>query len=133
MKNFSSPNSQQDFASSSSLNKHKNIHNKTIQCEFFLKCFGSKSHLTTHMKTHMKEKLYACSTCDKMFALKHSLQRHQTTHSDVRKFKCNICPDERCFKTKDQLSRHMKYHYEPSHQCEVCLKKFHCISDLNTQ
>ena len=126
MKNFSLPNLQQDFATTSGLNKYKNIHDKTIQCKFRLKCFESKSLLTNHMRNQTEEIFYACSTCGKMFAHKHSLQRHQTTHSDERKFKCNICPDERCFKTKDQLSRHMKFHYEPSHQCEVCLKKFHC-------
>ena len=72
-----------------------------------------------------------CSTCDKKFAHKANLQNHETTHSDERKFKCEICQDERYFKTKQDLNNHMKFHYEPSYQCQVCQKSFHCKKDLN--
>ena len=84
------------------------------------------------MRIHTGEKPYECSTCDRRFANKQTLQNHQATHSDERKFKCKICPDDRSFKTKGQLSQHMKFHYEPSHRCEVCQKSFHCKSTLNS-
>ena len=71
-----------------------------------------------------------CSTCGKKFAQKSSLQNHQATHSDERKFKCNICPDERYFKTKSQLRKHLVYHYEPKHSCLHCNKKCHTSADL---
>ena len=83
------------------------------------------------MRTHNGEKPYVCCICDKRFAQKNYLQRHQETHSDERKFKCTICPDERSFKTKNQLSTHMKLHYEPSHQCEVCQKSFYIKAVLD--
>ena len=82
------------------------------------------------MRTYIGEKPYVCSTCGKRFAKKSSLQNHQATHSDERNFKCKICPDDRYFKTKDQLKMHMKFHYEPKHSCVHCNKKFHTSSNL---
>ena len=55
---------------------------------------------------------------------------HEATHSDERNFKCNICPDERSFKTKHDLSGHMKFYYEPKHSCPKCGKKFFTSTTL---
>ena len=82
------------------------------------------------MRTHSGEKPYNCSICNRKFVSKYLLNVHQATHSDERKFKCNICPDERYFKTKDQLSNHKLLHYEPKFTCSHCNKKFYTSSDL---
>ena len=71
-----------------------------------------------------------CSTCDRRFSQKNDLHRHQATHTDERKFKCEVCLDKRSFKTKCQLTNHMKFHYEPKHWCLKCGKKFHRSDSL---
>ena len=89
------------------------IHNdwEAFKYDVCLKRFLFKSELENHYVTHTGENPFACHICDRKFSRKYNLVQHQATHSDVRNFKCSICPEGRFFKTKDQLSTHMLYHY----------------------
>ena len=118
------------LASRGSFYHHKKLHDKTFQCKICLKPCASKALLTIHNRSHTGEKPYACSICDKRFARKDQLKKHQVAHSDERKFKCKICPDKRSFKTKGDLTKHMKFHYEPTYSCTKCGKKFHTSFQL---
>ena len=103
------------------------IHDKSkaFECDVCWKLFISNYHLTIHYRSHTGEKPFACQICDKKFSVKGNLKVHQTTHSDVKSFKCSICPKGRFFKTKDQLTRHMVFHYEPKFSCSYCDYKTH--------
>ena len=109
----------------------RNIEGKGLKCNVCSKLFQSKSKLVEHYRKHTGEKPFACQICDKKFAHKCALVDHQTFHSDVRNFKCSICPESRSFKTKDQLSHHMVFHYEPKFVCSHCDYKAHTKSNLS--
>ena len=103
---------------------------KSHKCDVCLKVFISKSHLKEHYRTHTGEKPFACKICEKKFARKSALVQHQATHSEIKSFRCSICPEGRFFKTKDQLSRHMVFHYEPKLSCSFCDHKSYTTSCL---
>ena len=120
------------YANKYSLTQNLIIHDdsKAFKCDVCLKKFPSKSHLEQHYRTHTGEKPFACHICNRKFAKKSHLVRHQATHNDVRNFKCSICPEGRFFKTKDTLTCHMLYHYEPKYSCNNCDHKSYTASDL---
>ena len=129
-KNFECLTCNKKFASKTSLKNHKRIHRKNVLCKFCLKSFRDKTNLFRHVRIHKGEKPYVCFTCDKKFATKYQLQDHQATHSEERNFKCMVCPDNRSFKTKDQLTTHMFFHYEKQFACKQCGKKYYTSAHL---
>ena len=121
------------FSRKSSFNKHnrtKHDESNPNKCKVCLKVFADKFQLDTHNRVHTGQKPFVCSTCGKRFTTKGNLTNHQVTHSEERKHKCSICPEGRFFKTINQLSKHMRYHFEPEHECKHCGKKFHTSSNL---
>ncbi|OAD79684.1 C2H2-type zinc finger transcription factor, partial [Phycomyces blakesleeanus NRRL 1555(-)] len=69
--------------------------------------FSRRYNLTTHVKTHDKQRIkeHGCTFCDKAFDRKHDRDRHvATVHHNKRTFTCKICPTS--FTRRDALSRH---------------------------
>ena len=53
---------------------------KTFSCDYCSRCFGFKSKLAEHLRTHTGERPFQCLQCHKRFALKHNLKAHMVTH-----------------------------------------------------
>ncbi|OWR53094.1 GDNF-inducible zinc finger protein 1 isoform X2 [Danaus plexippus] len=51
---------------------------------------------------------HACPRCRKAFHSRKDMRRHAAIHSDSKPFRCKACPDERRFRRKDNLERHIR-------------------------
>ena len=94
-------------------------HNK-LSCRVCKKVF-TKHNLENIKNTILKDTVEFTQVINHLCALlvaskftqKAHLKAHETTTSDERKYRCDICVEGRFFKTKGQLSTHLKLHFEP--------------------
>ncbi|KAM7419689.1 hypothetical protein PAMA_016667 [Pampus argenteus] len=91
--------------------------------------FTEKEKLEEHMKTHVKEKPYACPDCGKKFINESYIQIHQRIHTGEKPFLCSQCG--RGFHTASSLKLHeMQHSGERPFACSICGKKFRINSYL---
>jgi hypothetical protein len=88
----------------------------------------------------VQAKNFKCGTCEKIFQLKTNLARHEKFYQErcaywtARKkrdqpFVCDQCGKQ--YKSKFEVSQHVKSHRELKFRCCVCLLKFKSRPDLN--
>lgn len=67
--------------------------------------------LARHMNTHSKVKRYICDICGAGYTQAYSLSVHkEAQHAGVKQYFCDICKNEKSYRTRDALKRHLKWH-----------------------
>ncbi|GBN43315.1 Histone-lysine N-methyltransferase PRDM9 [Araneus ventricosus] len=103
---------------------------KPHACYMCPKKFKQKSHLVSHLQTHMGEKPFVCDICGKGSTRKGDFERHYRTHTGEKPFVCDICGKE--FTNKRNLGTHYRTHTgEKPFVCVICDKGFVRKNDLD--
>ncbi|CAH2269679.1 jg18935 [Pararge aegeria aegeria] len=79
---------------------------------------------------------HPCPRCRKSFHSKKDMRRHAAVHSDSKPYRCKICPEDRRFRRKDNLERHVRNAHpdsSPSTAFECDLTALQSITDAGTE
>lgn len=113
------------FPLKSLLHKHIAIKHKAkyrFTCQVCQKGFWKESDLKSHMKTHVRDKPYKCECCGNAYKSKKNLTHHMRLHGGPL-FKCSMC--SKSFTRADALTDHMNSHTgRKPYQCQTCWKRF---------
>lgn len=84
-----------------------------------------------HMKTHLSEKRFSCTVCEKLFSSNSLRNKHSRIHLDVnqRRYACSYCTKK--FYTKAMQTRHELTHtgVKP-YKCDECTRTFSRLDSL---
>ncbi|XP_034828687.1 zinc finger protein 121-like isoform X2 [Maniola hyperantus] len=123
------------FRDSSNYKKHLNKHKR--QChtcgEEFEAGEGAEAHVCAGAAG---PRPHPCPRCRKSFHSKKDMRRHAATHSDSKPFRCKLCPEERRFRRKDNLERHVRNAHpdcSPSAALECDMSALQSITDAGTE
>ncbi|XP_059191709.1 zinc finger protein 674-like [Centropristis striata] len=108
----------------STLNHIKShIRERPFSCTVCDKKFGCKGNLHAHMRSHTGEKPFTCTVCDKSFSAKVNLKTHMRSHTGEKPFSCSVC--NKSFSQKKTLVIHLRSHTgEKPFSCSFCGKRF---------
>ncbi|XP_041866455.1 zinc finger and SCAN domain-containing protein 32-like isoform X1 [Melanotaenia boesemani] len=100
---------------------HEHAHGKK-SCRFCGSTFTRDCDLIRHMdESHMGEKAFKCSECDKEFARRDSLALHLRVHTGEKPHRCPFCG--KFFTQSSNLRVHMRKHTgEKPYFCNSCGK-----------
>lgn len=107
-------NCSKDFRYRTSMLQHqREFHSEVsvrLQCQLCNQTLSTKRALNAHMKTvHESGLAYECGLCDKVFYRKNLCENHKLRiHSDARPYACNFEGCSSHFKTKTDLTRHVR-------------------------
>ncbi|XP_063290572.1 oocyte zinc finger protein XlCOF7.1-like [Pelobates fuscus] len=105
------------------------IEEKRFSCSDCEKGFITKSKLILHKRTHSGEKPHLCLECGKGFITKSYLAIHKRTHSGEKPYSCSECG--KCFSHNSSLVKHQRSHSgKKPYSCFECGKCFSQQSDL---
>jgi len=117
-----SDNCGETFEQKIDLAKHvKELHpkEKCHKCLYCDKSFVKKYDLTTHIKTHDKDKPYKCNYegCESKFSRTDSLETHMRKHTGEKPYACSHKGCDKKFSTKSNCNEHVRSHGETDFKC----------------
>ena len=88
-------------------------------------------HFSKDHENEGKRKKHICLICDEPYSSKKSLRYHMESNHVSENFECDIC--SKILSNSYQLTKHIKIHSEPTHECELCQKTFNLKANLVMQ